>query len=63
LAGISPSLNQQICDHVFRIMLKKNEVLNMYIVLNSVENNEHFITYMLSLIEIEFVSPEQVIIN
>lgn len=63
LQGISPSLRAKVCDHVFSVMINKNEVLLHYFSTIGDRDKHVFLSFLLRKFEIEFVQPEQILIN
>ena len=62
VAGISPSLNTHVCNYVFEKMLVNNDIINQFIVSNSDEIDKVFLSDFVGIIQMEFVTPEQIIV-
>ena len=63
LQGISPSLRAKVCDHVFTVMLNKNDVIAQFFITVDEKEKAFFLSFILRKFEIEFVPPEQILIN
>lgn len=63
LKGISPSLKQEVCNHVFSLMLNLNDVMTQYIQGTTQTEGKALMDHMLGVMIIEFVTPEQIILN
>ena len=60
LKGISPSLRAQVCDHVFKAMFFKNQILHQLFLSN---DKKTFLDFILPMIDIMFVPPEAIIVS
>src|SRR5438067_1688826 len=62
LKGISPSLRSKVCDHVFSVMLDKNDIIAQFYITVDEREKSFFLSFLLRKFEIEFVPPEQILI-